>query len=78
MQVELFRAQLPPRAERHSKAFDLAGSHPVSPTYGCFDRAYWHYRMIDFPCGMSQEFVLPLALVWSMPDLPGNVYHQDP
>lgn len=60
------------------KLLTLLDRVPVSPTYGCFDRAYWHYRMIDFPCGMSQEFVLPLALVWSMPDLPGNVYYQDP
>ncbi|MEP7453076.1 hypothetical protein [Phyllobacterium sp. SB3] len=60
------------------KLLTLLDRTPVSPTYGCFDRAYWHYRMIDFPCGMSQEFVLPLALVWSTPDLPGNVYYQDP
>lgn len=60
------------------KLLTLLDRTPVSPTYGCFDRAYWHYRMIDFPCGMSQEFVLPLALVWSMPDLPGNIYYQDP
>ncbi|KAB0679385.1 hypothetical protein [Aureimonas leprariae] len=50
----------------------------VSRTYGCFDRAYWHYRMTDFPCGMSQEFVLPLALVWAVPDIPGNPYFRDP
>ncbi|MDQ0322968.1 hypothetical protein QO002_005174 [Pararhizobium capsulatum DSM 1112] len=50
----------------------------VSPTYGCFDRSYWHYRMLDFPCGMSQEFVLPLALVWSMQELPDNPYRGDP
>lgn len=55
------------------KLLTLLDRTPVSPTYGCFDRAYWHYRIIDFPCGMSQEFVLPLALVWSL-DLPGNPY----
>ena len=48
-----------------------------SPTYGCFDRNYWHYRIIDFHSGMAQEFVLPLALVWSL-DIPGNPYYQDP
>ncbi|HER26753.1 MAG TPA: hypothetical protein ENI69_06555 [Rhodospirillales bacterium] len=48
-----------------------------SPTYGCFDRNYWHYRMIDFPSGMAQEFVLPLALAWSL-DIPGNPYYRDP
>jgi hypothetical protein len=45
----------------------------TSPTYGCFDRNYWHYRIIDFPCGMSQEFVLPLALAYET-DVPGNTY----
>ena len=46
---------------------------PVSATYGCFDRAYWHYRTADFPSGMAQKLVLPLALVWAL-DLPGNPY----
>ena len=44
-----------------------------SPTYGCFDRPYWHYRTMDFPCGMSQEFGLPLALAHST-DFPDNPY----
>jgi hypothetical protein len=56
------------------KLLTLLDRTAASRTYGCFDRTYWHYRMIDFPCGMSQEFVLPLALVWSTPDLPGNPY----
>ncbi|MCK5160806.1 MAG: hypothetical protein KAQ99_04450 [Candidatus Aureabacteria bacterium] len=42
----------------------LVDTDMTSPTYGCFDREYWHYRTADFPCGMSQEFVLPLALVY--------------
>lgn len=57
------------------KILTLLDRTAVSPTYGCFDRTYWHYRMIDFPCGMSQEFVLPLALVWSMQQLPENPYY---
>lgn len=55
------------------KLLTLLDRTPVSPTYGCFDRSYWHYRIMDFPCGMSQEFVLPLALAWSL-DLPDNPY----
>lgn len=55
------------------KVLTLMDRVPVSPTFGCFDRAYWHYRIVDFPCGMSQEFVLPLALVWAL-DLPDNPY----
>lgn len=57
------------------KILTLLDRTAVSPTYGCFDRTYWHYRMLDFPCGMSQEFVLPLALVWSMDELPANPYY---
>ena len=30
--------------------------NPFSPTHGCFDREYWHYRTADFPCGMNEEF----------------------
>jgi hypothetical protein len=45
-----------------------------SPTYGCFDRIYWHYRIIDFPSGMAQEYVLPLALAYTL-DIPGNPYY---
>ena len=48
-----------------------------SPTFGCFDRNFWHYKIIDFPSGMAQEFVWPLALVWAE-DLPNNPYHRDP
>jgi hypothetical protein len=57
------------------KLLTLQDRTALSATYGCFDRAYWHYRMMDFPCGMSQEFVWPLALVWSQ-DIPGNPYYQ--
>lgn len=59
------------------KILTLMDRSPSSQTYGCFDRIYWHYRMMDFPCGMSQEFVLPLALVWSL-DLPDNPYRGQP
>lgn len=40
----------------------MVDKNPYSRTYGCFDREYWHYRTVDFPCGMNQEFCLPLAL----------------
>lgn len=45
--------------------------NPFSPTYGCFDREFWHYRTASFPCGMHQEGVLPLALVF-VKEFPGN------
>jgi hypothetical protein len=59
------------------KLLTLLDRTPTSATYGCFDRAYWHYRMSDFPSGMSQEFVLPLALAWALP-IPGNPFHRAP
>ncbi len=51
----------------------LIDQSPISPTYGCFDRNYWHYKTADFPSGMYQENVLPLALVYKI-EFPGNVY----
>jgi hypothetical protein len=53
----------------------LLDRNPHSPTYGCFDRNFWHYKIVDFPSGMSQEFVWPLALVYHL-DLPHNPYYQ--
>ncbi|MEO8377267.1 MAG: hypothetical protein ABI579_06325 [Candidatus Sumerlaeota bacterium] len=51
----------------------MVDKNQYSKTYGCCDRSYWHYRTMDFPCGMNQEFVLPLALAYKM-DLPHNHY----
>ncbi|MBI4227052.1 MAG: hypothetical protein HY600_02120 [Candidatus Omnitrophica bacterium] len=48
---------------------------PFSPTYGCFDRGYWHYRTSEFPSGMFQEAVLALAIAYRT-DRPENPYHQ--
>jgi hypothetical protein len=59
------------------KILTLLDRNRHSPTYGCFDRNYWHYRIIDFPSGMAQEFVWPLALVYNL-DAPGNSYYQQP
>ncbi len=55
----------------------LLDRNPHSPTYGCFDRNYWHYRIIDFPSGMAQEFVWPLALAYDTP-AEGNPYYRRP
>ena len=55
------------------KILTLQDRNAHSPTYGCFDRNYWHYKIIDFPSGMAQEFVWPLAFVYSL-DLPHNPY----
>jgi len=57
------------------KILTLLDRNPHSPTYGCFDRNFWHYRIIDFPSGMAQELVWPLALVYDS-DIPGNPYYR--
>jgi len=57
------------------KIIELLDRNPFSETYGCFDRAYWHYRTADFPSGMYQEYVLPLALVYQF-SFPNNPYYQ--
>ena len=59
------------------KILTLMDRNPHSPTYGCFDRTFWQYKVIDFPAGMSQEFVYPLALAYDC-DLPENIYYQQP
>lgn len=55
----------------------LLDKNPLSPSYGSFDRKYWQYKILDFPCGMQQELVLPLAYLWKTPFL-GNEYHGQP
>ena len=59
------------------KLLTLLDRNPHSPTYGCFDRNFWQYKIIDFPSGMAQEFVWPLALAYST-DLPENDFYQQP
>lgn len=53
------------------RVLTLLDRDPSSPSYGCFDRAYWHYRTQDFPSGMYQELALPLAQAYAT-DRPGN------
>jgi hypothetical protein len=57
------------------KILTLMDRNKHSPTYGCFDRNYWHYKIIDFPSGMAQEFLLPLALVYNL-NIPKNPYYK--
>ena len=59
------------------KILTLLDRNPHSPTYGCFDRTFWQYKVIDFPAGMSQEFVYPLALAYHCP-LTDNMFYQQP
>lgn len=59
------------------KLLTLLDRNPHSPTHGCFDRNFWHYRIIDFPSGMAQELVWPLALAWSS-ESAENPYFRQP
>lgn len=59
------------------KILTLQDRNRLSSTYGCFDRSYWHYRIIDFPSGILQEMCWPLALVYAL-DLPDNPYYRHP
>jgi len=59
------------------KLLTLQDRNPHSPTHGCFDRNYWHYRIIDFPSGMAQEFIWPLALLYNL-SVRDNPYYKDP
>jgi hypothetical protein len=60
------------------KLLGLVDRNRLSPTYGCFDRNHWHYKAIDFPSGMAETGVLPLALahVHALPG--GERYHGQP
>lgn len=53
-------AQLP-------RILGLMDRRPESPTGGCADRAYWHYRAADFPNARFQEVAHLLALVHALP-----------
>ena len=35
-----------------------------SSSFGCFDRNFWHYKIIDIPSARLQEGVLTLALLY--------------
>lgn len=48
-----------------------------SRTYGCFDRYYWHYKLIDFPNARFQEASLLLALLYKN-NFEGNIYFNNP
>lgn len=51
--------------------------NPFSPSYGCCDRQYWHYRTAAFPSEMYQEAALPLAQAFAVAR-PGSAWHGEP
>lgn len=57
--------------ERCRHLLTLADRTPYAASYGCFDRAYWQFKVKDFASGMSQESVYPLALALELELFPG-------
>jgi hypothetical protein len=55
------------------RILSLQDRNPFSPTYGSFNRLYWLDKTHDFPDGMAQFAVQPLALVYANP-FPNNPY----
>jgi len=53
----------------------LVDRNPLSTTYGCFDRNFWHHNTVDFSTGMAQIGVLPLAMIYKY-DFPNNPYYK--
>lgn len=46
-----------------------------SPTYGCFDRNYWHYKRSNFANATLQQGCLTLALLYTN-NFEGNIYYK--
>lgn len=60
------------------RALALMDRDPGSPTHGCCDRAFWHYRTLtNFAGATWQQLMLPLALAWATPR-PDNPRAGDP
>jgi hypothetical protein len=55
----------------------LVDRNPLSSTYGCFDRNYWHYKITDFSNGRQQEAALTLALLYTIKHPLNPYYNQE-
>ena len=42
----------------------LLNRNTSSSNYGCFDRDFWHYNIVDFACARKQEATLTLSLIY--------------
>ncbi len=47
-----------------------------SPTYGCFDRNYWHYKVHDYSSAILQQSMLTLALIYKY-NFKYNMYYNN-
>lgn len=50
---------------------------PDSPTYGCFDRNYWHYKIRDFSSYVLQQSAFTIGYLYHYPN-EQNIYFQNP
>lgn len=55
----------------------LCDRESLSKTFGCCDRNYWHYRLLDLPNARLQEVCWYLALLYKH-SFGGSRYHQNP
>ncbi|MGC8971527.1 MAG: hypothetical protein ACP5K2_04910 [bacterium] len=62
--------------EEIPRLLGLLDKNPNSPTFGSFDRQFWHYNVVDFPCARAQEAILTLALLYRH-NFPGNIYFKN-
>jgi len=49
---------------------------PQSPTFGCFDRHFWHYKIRDFCSMVLQQPTLVLARLYTT-NFEGNIYYKN-
>jgi hypothetical protein len=75
--AELRRAYLDTALAAVPRLLGAVDRNPYRPTYGCFDREFWHYRTSAFASEMYQEAVHALALVYKR-RLPGNRWYGQP
>jgi hypothetical protein len=68
--VELALSQIP-------RLLSLMDRKKGSKTYGCGDRYYWRYKMIDFSSAVFQNTALVLAQIYTK-KYPNNVYYNHP
>ena len=60
------------------RLLSLVDRDPFSPTFGCFDRPFWHYKTCsDFASAVCQQGALPLALLYRY-EIPGNPCFRSP
>ncbi len=60
-----------------NRLLGLLDRNPYSSTYGCFDRNYWHYKIVDFSNGRLQEASLTLALLYTTEQVVNPFYKKE-